>query len=245
MQVNSGLKLTSPLRVRSGSRSERKANDLAFRATNARSPSVGRSAQRRVGSLRQCAAQRNVERCLNRDPLCRLRRHLPLKGGDNLARFIIATPAFASGHCQRSGSGAHGRAFLMFGTWRDFRAPPAISVPVRSAAPCLHSFANEDKAYVLVQHARAVLPAGEPLDGTSPALRLRLPQDGSAGSSPQITVATGIPMGGTEANYERCSKGEDKSGVRKCPMLAKTMGWKEIGLNSFPHPSQATLRCCV
>ncbi|SFT92772.1 hypothetical protein SAMN05518861_107230 [Mesorhizobium sp. YR577] len=28
-----------------------------------------------------------------------------------------------SGHCQRSGSGALGRAFLMFSTWRDFRAP--------------------------------------------------------------------------------------------------------------------------
>ena len=57
--------------------------------------------------------------------------------------FIVATPAEASGcfkersqpRWEKSGSGALGRAFLIFSTWRSFRAPPAISVPVRSAPP--------------------------------------------------------------------------------------------------------------
>ena len=48
-------------------------------------------------------------------------------------------------------------------------------------------------AYVLVQHAQAVVPAGDPLDGTSPGMPLRWRQTGGAGPSPQNTVANCVP----------------------------------------------------
>jgi hypothetical protein len=39
------------------------------------------------------------------------------------------------------------------------------------------------------------------LDGTCPGLPLRWRQDGGAGSSPQITVMTGVPAGETAEDY--------------------------------------------
>ena len=83
----------------------------------------------------------------------------------------------------------------------SFRAPPAISVSVRSAArdrfrrwfwPCPSANRHgrpirldlPGPAYVLVQHARAVVPAGDPLDGTSPAAGHVGHVAGGAGPSP-------------------------------------------------------------
>ena len=52
--------------------------------------------------------------------------------GEGRARFIIATPAFASGHCQRTSfceggnAGRKSLAFLSVNTWRSQCAPPAL-----------------------------------------------------------------------------------------------------------------------
>jgi len=46
-----------------------------------------------------------------------------------------------------------------------------------------------------LRRARAVVPAGEPLDGTSPGDRPRQPATGGAGLSPQTTVMIGVPGG--------------------------------------------------
>ena len=85
---------------------------------------------------------------------------------------------------EKSGSGARGRASQILVRGPVSRAPPAISVPVRSAArdrfrrighfyPATSRAGRQatpfpGPAYVLVQHAPPVVAAGEPLDGTSP-----------------------------------------------------------------------------
>jgi len=58
--------------------------------------------------------------------------HLLPQGGEGEAHFVIATPAFASGHCQRTplyeggNAGRKSLAFLSVNSWRSQCAPPAL-----------------------------------------------------------------------------------------------------------------------
>jgi hypothetical protein len=69
-------------------------------------------------------------------------------------------PASQSGHCQRSGSGAHGRAFLMFSTWRDFRAPLGVCPEVgRSQRPLhVHSMDKTPRVLRILRDLPLILP---------------------------------------------------------------------------------------
>ena len=114
-------------------------------------------------------------------------------------------------------------------TWRDPRIPAgALSFPsvplgglpgLKPSACSAVGFAwglarrparplIPGRPIVLVQHSGTVVSRREPLDGTCPGLPLRWRQDGGAGSSPQITVMTGVPAGETAGDYAGASKGE-------------------------------------
>jgi hypothetical protein len=122
--------------------------------------------------------------------------------------FIVATPAEASGFCQRTlpaaegevGKRGTGPSLSIISTWRGFRAPPAISVPVRSAPPSIHFAFRATSPWALASPAmcsssthRSSVAAGEPLDGTSPGSG-HVSQPPEAPSPPHaITVMTGVP----------------------------------------------------
>ncbi len=81
----------------------------------------------------------------------------PPQGGRKRRRVSSSPrPASQSGHCQRSGSGAHGRAFLMFSTWRDFRAPLGVCPEVGQSQRPLHVHSMDKTPRVL----RMVLGSG-------------------------------------------------------------------------------------
>ena len=77
--------------------------------------------------------------------------------------------------------------------------------------PVRYTFRQSGRKLVCsLQHARAVIPAGDPLDGTSPGVRhvSLLPE--APVPSHAITVMTGVPMEGTAGDYRRGGKGVNR-----------------------------------
>ncbi|SFU22264.1 hypothetical protein SAMN05518861_13339 [Mesorhizobium sp. YR577] len=89
---------------------------------DAASPSPLRGGRRQAAGWGRCGSARRSVR--HKRPPLALRAISPSRGEKTQAQFLYRHARFSpSGHCQRLGSGAPGRAFLMFSTWRDFRAP--------------------------------------------------------------------------------------------------------------------------
>jgi hypothetical protein len=142
----------------------------------------------------------------------------PLKGEVSADAPVHRHARFSpSGHCQRSGSGAHGRAFLMFSTWRDFRAPLGVCPEVgRSQRPLhVHSMDKTPRLLrmVLGSGICAVLVPRRPVSGPRvPGYHTRA---GGHRHSPLIPVPDPVPQE-RWGDYGGSVWGGDKSGVKKC-----------------------------
>jgi hypothetical protein len=125
--------------------------------------------------------------------------------------FLLTTPAEASGHCSVGKTGGRKLARKLkncdpAAARRRFLFPPARCSP--SLTLNLSKGSHFDQVQrssrglcVLYLHTQgSIVPPGKPDGGTSPALRLRLPQDGGAGPSPR------------NHRHDRCSRWEELTG---------------------------------
>ena len=136
-------------------------------------------------------------------------RPSPPQGGrsDVSATFTIATPRCRSGHCQRTReAGREGRAFRTSITWRDPRAPPAISVRARSAA--LHS---------PLAGPFLLLPPAEKVVCAAPSHPARSSRRGTSGRGLPGSALRGQSGGAVPSprnhRHDRCSHGRGTSRI--------------------------------
>jgi hypothetical protein len=98
------------------------------------------------------------------------------------------------------------------------RCSPSLALNLSKGSHSDHVQGSSRGLCVLYLHTQgSIVPPGKPDGGTSPALRLRLPQDGGAGPSPP------------NHRHDRCSRWEELTGI----MPEGKRAWIKGGVESL------------